>query len=136
MPSICYASFLVHAGYRLLLQPPLDILIDSPATPPTVSIDLSLRQHSTKGSIMSTYRAALFNGGSITFVAFFMPGSTRVCALCTAGDTRANPRFHRGPHFAACAAKRSSAPGMKKRRGEAVAKAPAPTMTPVERVKA
>jgi hypothetical protein len=67
---------------------------------------------------------------------FLTPGSTLTAPRCTTGDIRANPRFHRGPHFAACAAKRSSAPGMKKRRGEAVAMAPAPTMTPVERVKA
>jgi hypothetical protein len=82
-----------------------------------------------------TYRAALFKGGSTTFTPFLTPGSTLTALLCTTGDIRANPRFHRGPHFAACAAKRSSAPGMKKRRGEAVATPAAPTMTPVERVK-
>jgi hypothetical protein len=82
-----------------------------------------------------TYSAALFKGGSTAFTPFLTPGSTLTAPLCTTGVIRANPRFHRGPHFAACAAKRSSAPGMKKRRGEAVATPAAPTMMPVERVK-
>lgn len=63
-----------------------------------------------------------------------MCGSTFAAWRCTEGVIRANPRFHRGPHFAACAANRSSAPGMKKRSGAAEAM-PAPlTSTPVERV--
>jgi hypothetical protein len=46
-----------------------------------------------------------------------------------------NPRFHRGPHFAAWAARRSSAPGRKKRRGAAEAVTATPPMMPLERAK-
>lgn len=35
--AIYVLCVLVHAGYRSLLQPPLDVLIDRPGTPPTVS---------------------------------------------------------------------------------------------------
>lgn len=45
------------------------------------------------------------------------------------------PLFHRGPHLAACAASRSSAPGRKKRSGAADAVTATPPMTPLERAK-
>ena len=90
--------------------------------------------HTQQTKQLNTYSAAPFNGGSTIFTPFFTPGSTFAAPRCTPGPTRANPRFHRGPHFAACAASRSSAPGTKKRRGAAEAVPATPTRRPVERV--
>jgi hypothetical protein len=46
------------------------------------------------------------------------------------------PLFHRGPHFAACAANRSSKPGSSMRRGAAEAVTATAPMAPCEREKA
>ena len=47
----------------------------------------------------------------------------------------AKPLFHRGPHLAACAAKRSSKPGTKMRRGAAEAVTAAVPIRPLRLVK-
>ena len=78
--------------------------------------------------------AARLNGGSMTFTLFWIVGSTFIAPRWIPGVTLEKPRFHLGPHFAACDASLSSKPGMKKRSGAADAAPAAPTMTPVERV--
>ena len=82
-----------------------------------------------------THIAALFKGGSTAFTPFCMRGSILAAPLSNLGVVCAKPLFHLGPHFAACAASRSSAPGRKNRRGTAEAVTATPPTTPLERVK-
>jgi len=83
-----------------------------------------------------TYCAALFKGGSTNLTPFCSRGSTLAAWRSIAGVKYEKPLFHRGPHFAACAANRSSKPGSNMRRGAAEAVTATAPMAPWEREKA
>jgi hypothetical protein len=56
--------------------------------------------HTTRPQV-STYRDALFNGGSIALTLFRILGSILAAPRSSRGVMCANALVHRGPHFAA-----------------------------------
>lgn len=132
--NLCPLPLATHLLLRRPLDIPLNISINRPTTNPSISLTSHQTCINPQIICINTYKAALFKGGSMTCTLFFTPGSTLLAPCNTRLSKCSNPRFHLGPHFAACIEIRSSAPGRKNRSGAAEAVPARPTMRPVERV--
>jgi len=128
-------GFIHQAHHHLILllwQDTLDVSVDSPiinnqCLPPSCFVILKVSRN-------ETYKAAFLKGGSTLWTPLSSFGSILLAVLSTLGAMCEKPLFHRGPHFDAWAASRSSNPGMNMRSGEAEAVPATATKSPLERV--